>query len=82
MFADDTVQVVERSPQRVRKGKSDHAEYYLSDERMILSRGTPEVNDSVRGVTRGDIITWFAREDRLIVDNTGSGPAVSRIRQK
>jgi lipopolysaccharide export system protein LptA len=65
---------------RNRDGESQRAEYYPREERLELSGGNPMVNDSVSGMSRGDRITWLAREDRLIVDNTGSGPAVSRIK--
>lgn len=82
MFADGAVEFVERSPGRVRTGSSEHAEHYPREGRTVLIGGNPVVNDSLRGITRGDAITWTAREDRLIVDNTGSGPAVSRIQRQ
>ena len=81
MFADGAVEVLERMPQRTRRGAGEHAEYYLDDERFLLNGGNPVISDSVRGVSRGREITWYARQDRLIVDNTGSGPSVSRIKR-
>lgn len=65
---------------RKREGESQVAEYFPREERLELSGGNPVVTDSARGVSRGERITWLAGEDRLIVDNTGSGPAVSRIK--
>ena len=65
---------------RTQDGASETAEYFPNEERLELSGGAPMVNDSKRGITRGNQITWLAREDRLIVDNRGSGPAVSRIK--
>jgi lipopolysaccharide export system protein LptA len=65
---------------RKQDGSSETAEYYPNEERLELFGGAPMVNDSKRGITRGNQITWLAREDRLIVDNAGSGPAVSRIK--
>lgn len=82
IFADGAVEFVERAKDRTRTGSSEHAEHYPREERTVLTGGAPVVNDSLRGVTRGDSITWVAREDRLIVDNTGSGPAVSRIQRE
>jgi lipopolysaccharide export system protein LptA len=82
LFADGAVDILDRMPDRTRRGTGDHAEYYLDDEKMILSGGSPALNDSKRGVSRGNVLTWFSRQDRLIVDNTGSGPAVSRILRK
>ncbi len=79
MFADGAVVVVERGPKASKTGTSEHGEYYPDEERMLLTGGNPLVTDKKRGTTRGTGITWLVGEDRLIVDNTGSGPAVSRI---
>lgn len=79
MFADGGVVVVERGPKAAKTGSADHGEYYPGEERMVLSGGNPVVTDRKRGATRGNVITWLVSQDRLIVDNTGSGPAVSRI---
>lgn len=67
---------------RKRTGRGEHAEYFPEEERMVLSGGNPSVEDAARGVTRGAVITWFGRQDRMIVDNEGAGPAVSRVKQK
>lgn len=79
MFADGSVVVVEKGPKAAKTGSSEHGEYYPDEERMLLNEGNPLVTDKKRGTTRGTEITWLVGEDRLIVDNTGSGPAVSRI---
>ncbi len=65
---------------RKRDGESESAEYFPREERLEMWGGNPVVTDSARGVSRGERITLLAGEDRLIVDNTGSGPAVSRIK--
>ena len=49
---------------------------------MVLNGGNPVVTDSKRGTTRGAEIIWYSRQDKLTVDNTGGGPAVSRIKKK
>jgi lipopolysaccharide export system protein LptA len=82
MIADGDVRIVDRSPVRTITGNSEHAEYYLDDEHMVLTRGNPVVEDSRRGVSRGAVITWYARQDSMTVDNSGAGPAVSRINNK
>lgn len=81
IFADGAVQVVEKGPKASKTGSAEHGEYYPGEERMVLTSGNPLVTDKRRGATRGSVITWLVREDRLIVDNTGSGPAVSRIKK-
>ncbi len=82
MFSDGNVRILERSPDRTRDGNSEHAEYYLADERIVMNGGNPVVADSKRGTTRGAEIIWYSRQDKLTVDNAGSGPAVSRIKKK
>jgi lipopolysaccharide export system protein LptA len=82
MVADGNVEVIERAADRSRTGTSEHAEYFPGEERFVLTGGNPMVVDNVRGTTRGSEITWLSRQDRLLVNNTGSGPSVSRIKQK
>lgn len=81
LFADGSAEVVEKTAERTRTGRGEHLEYYARDERMVLTGGNPLVQDSKRGISRGAVITWFSREDRLIVDNTGAGPAVSVVQK-
>lgn len=66
--ADGSVDVLQKPPGHVRRGRSEHAEYYLGEERMVLAGGQPEVTDPQRGTTRGPKITWFSREDRMLVE--------------
>lgn len=82
MFSDGDVRIAERSLARTRDGSSEHAEYYLVDERIVMNGGNPVVTDSKRGITRGAEIVWYSRQDKLTVDNAGGGPAVSRIKKK
>jgi lipopolysaccharide export system protein LptA len=81
MFADGAVELRQEAPDRTRTGMGEHAEYYLDDERVVLTGGNPVLTDSQRGTSRGDLIRWYARSDKLVVDNTGSGPSVSRIKR-
>jgi lipopolysaccharide export system protein LptA len=66
--ADGAVEILQKPPGHARRGRSEHAEYYLGEERMVLSGGQPEVTDSQRGTTRGPKITWYSREDRMLVE--------------
>lgn len=81
LFADKATEVVEKTPERTRTGRGEHLEYYARDERMVLTGGNPLVQDSKRGISRGAVITWYSREDRLIVDNTGAGPGISVVQR-
>ncbi len=84
-FADGTVKVVSTSQKlkRTRTGTSEHAEYYADEEKVILNEGQPLLVDSVKGQTRGKQLTWFANDDRLIVDGADKkNPAKSVIHKK
>jgi lipopolysaccharide export system protein LptA len=73
--ADGAVKIVQTTPQRTRTGVSEHAEYYTADGRTVLNGGTPELVDSIEGTTRGRQLTYFANNDRLLVEG-GQGQAV------
>lgn len=80
-FADGDVKVVQKAPDRTRTGTGEHAEYYLADERMVMTGGDPLLVDSLKGNTRGTKLTWFAREDKLLVES-GREPGVTNLKRK
>ncbi len=82
LLADGGVEIVEHSAGRVRKGTAEHAEYYAGDQRVVLTGGEPVFTDGARGATRGRQLTWFAGEDRLLVEGAEARPAVTRIQRK
>lgn len=81
-FADGAVQVIQTGPVRTRIGTSEHAEYYTDEGKVVLRGGDPQLNDSLRGNTRGGELTYYATDDRLLVNGSAAHPAVSRIRRK
>ena len=82
-YADGQVKIQQTTPERTRTGFGEHSEYYVQDERILLQGGEPQLIDSVRGTTRGKQLTYFANNDRLVVDGTDAkAPAVSRIKRK
>jgi lipopolysaccharide export system protein LptA len=86
-FADGAVKIVSITtavkPARTRTGTSEHAEYYSDEQKVILQKGQPLLVDSVRG-TAGPAqqITWWANNDRLVVDGEPNKPAEGTIRKK
>jgi lipopolysaccharide export system protein LptA len=82
LLAEGKVDLRQRTASRTAVGGAERMEYFLGDEHGELSGGTPFLNDSQRGITRGERITWYSRSDRLMVDNRGVGPAVSRLKKK
>jgi lipopolysaccharide export system protein LptA len=81
-YADGAVKIVSTADKRSRTGTSDHAEYYTTDQKVILDRGNPLLVDSVKGQTRGQQLTWWANTDRLLVNGVENRPADSLLRKK
>lgn len=81
-FADGQVEIVQTAPGRVRNGTSEHAEYYVDEDKVILEGGSPQFIDSLRGNTRGEKLTWFSKDDRLLVNGVESKPVKTVIHRK
>jgi lipopolysaccharide export system protein LptA len=81
-YADGAVRIVRSTPDRTRKGTAEHAEYTVAEGKVVLTGGSPEFADSLRGSTRGRELTWFADNDRLLVEGREGQPSVSRILKK
>lgn len=81
-FADGSVEIFQASPERTRRGSSEHAEYYVAGEKLILNGGIAQMVDSVDGITRGKQLTYYAGNDTLQVEGAITQPVVSRIRRK
>ena len=81
-FADGQVKIVSSALKRTRTGTSDHSEYYASEQKVILAEGDPLMVDSLKGRTRGRQLTWWANNDRLLVDGVENRPADSLIKKK
>jgi lipopolysaccharide export system protein LptA len=67
---------------RTRRGTSERSDYDVAAGRVILSGGAPRMDDSLKGTTKGERLTWFANDDRLLVDGSSNQPAASRILKK
>lgn len=81
-FADGAVEILQTALDRTRRGTAEHAEYYLSEERVLLYGGAPTLVDSLKGTTTGRRLTYFASRDRLLVDGQERTPAVSLIQRR
>ncbi len=78
-FADGAVEIHQSSPDRQRTGTGEHGEYYTGDQKVILRGGSPKMVDSKEGDTTGEELTYFADNDRLLVNGQ---PAISHMKQK
>ncbi|MEN6332624.1 MAG: LptA/OstA family protein, partial [Phycisphaerales bacterium] len=80
--ADGSVRIVHSARGRTRTATGEHAVYSTTEEKVVVSGGSPLLVDSKRGSTSGTQLTWFANSDRLLVDGREDRPAVSRILRK
>jgi lipopolysaccharide export system protein LptA len=72
-FSDGAVKIVSTTtvpgkPKRIRTGTSEHAEYYSDEQKVILNGGQPRLVDTEKVDTTGKELTWWANNDRLLVD--------------
>ena len=85
-FADGAVKIVSITntvkPARTRIGTSEHAEYYADEQKVILQKGHPTLVDNVKGDASGEQLTWWANNDRLLVEGEAKKPAQGTIRKK
>jgi lipopolysaccharide export system protein LptA len=81
-LADGAVKIVSTADQRTRTGTSDHAEYYADDQKVFLDGGDPLLLDSLKGQTRGKQLTWWANNDRLLVNGVENQRADSLLHKK
>ena len=81
-MADGHVEVHETAFDRTRDASSEHAEYYVDEDKVILEGGQPRFMDSTRGTTRGQKLTWYSSDDRLLVNGVPQQPVKSVLHRK
>src|SRR4029077_1323013 len=60
-----------------RRGAGERLVYTADDQKFVLSgtpRQQPEVDDVQRGITRGDLLTFFRDQDRVLVQSASNIP--------
>jgi lipopolysaccharide export system protein LptA len=85
-FADGAVEIVQAGKTIRRNGTGGHAEYYTADQRILLKGSRPKLveteNGKLKDVTEGEELTYFANDDRLLVNGSPQQPARSIIQRK
>ncbi len=74
--ADGHVQVA----QPARRATGEHAEYEAGAGKIVLTGGPPVLEDAQEGSTTGRRLTFFTRDDRLLVDGDVRSPVISKHR--
>jgi lipopolysaccharide export system protein LptA len=81
-FADGAVEVVRTEPARTLTGTSEHAEYYAAEQKIVLVKGDPTLVDSAHGSTKGRELTYWANNDKLLVNGVEKDPVKTLIRRR
>jgi lipopolysaccharide export system protein LptA len=81
-IADGNVEIDQTVIDRTRVGKAEHCEYYTENQKVVLRGGAPEFVDSLKGNAHGIELTYFANDDRLLVNGSPEQPAKSRIKRR
>ncbi len=81
-LADGKVEIHEKGLDRTRDATSEHAEYFVDEDKVILEGGQPRFVDSMRGTTRGEKLTWYSSDDRLLVNGVPQAPVKSVLHRK
>ena len=74
IVAENRVVIVEPS----RRALGDRLVYTAEDEKFVLTGGPPSIFDAERGKITGDSLTFFRRDDRVLVEGRDTSPAVTR----
>jgi lipopolysaccharide export system protein LptA len=70
--------VVVQEPTRHAQG--DKLLYTASDDKFVLTGGPPSIFDAEHGKTTGDSLTFYKRDDRVLVEGRDTSPAVTQTR--
>jgi len=63
-----------------RRATGDRLVYTAADEEFVLTGGPPSIFDAERGKITGDSLTFFRRDDRVLVEGTPTSPTVTKTR--
>jgi lipopolysaccharide export system protein LptA len=74
IIADGHVVVV----QPKRRGVGTHLTYTASDDRFVLVGDPPSIFDAERGKVTGDSLTFYKRDDRVLVEGKANSPAFTQ----
>jgi lipopolysaccharide export system protein LptA len=64
--------------QPTRHATGDRLVYSAEDEKLVLTGGPPSIFDAERGQITGDSLTFYKRNDRVLVEGRETSPTVTR----
>jgi lipopolysaccharide export system protein LptA len=63
--------------QQERRAEGEKLVYTASNGAYVMTGGSPMLSDPVNGTVRGDSLTFFSRDDRVVVEGKGNSRAVT-----
>ncbi len=63
-----------------RRASGDRLAYTAAEDKFVLTGGTPSIFDAEHGKIRGDSLTFFRRDDRVLVEGKDNSPTVTQMR--
>ena len=54
--------------------------YTAADDKFVLTGGPPSIFDAEQGKITGVSLTFFRRDDRVLVEGNNSSPAITQTR--
>ncbi|HUM04351.1 MAG TPA: LptA/OstA family protein [Terriglobales bacterium] len=66
--------------QSSRRATGNRLEYDAAEDRFVLTGGSPSIFDAEHGKITGDSLTFFRRDDRVLVEGRETSPTTTRTR--
>ena len=63
-----------------RQATGDHLVYTAAEDKFVLTGGPPSIFDAEHGKITGVSLTFFRRDDRVLVEGNKTSPAVTQTR--
>ena len=60
-----------------RKATGQKLVYTAADQKFVLTGGPPVITDAERGRITGESLTFFSKDDRVLVEGSAAGPLKS-----
>jgi lipopolysaccharide export system protein LptA len=83
-YAEGDARIFQSSPKGTSyNGSSDRAEYYTDEQKVVLLGGMPKMTDNSGKSTVGpEGLTYYANDDRLLVNGSEGQPVNTRLKRK
>ncbi len=63
-----------------RRARGEKLVYTAAEDKFVLTGGSPSIFDAEHGQIRGDSLTFYKRDDRVLVEGKDTSPTVTQTR--